>query len=102
MTDTLVALHLPAEVGPRSFFERSEHGHVDLPRALEGGLVGGFFAVCVPPTPDVHSFFGSGPPPSDDGYDLPLPPPLGYAYARDMTQAIIDDLFESKRGPTGS
>src|SRR6478735_10271548 len=34
----------------RSFYERSETGHVDLPRAREGGLVGGFFAVFVPDT----------------------------------------------------
>ncbi|MDR7483172.1 MAG: dipeptidase [Armatimonadota bacterium] len=29
----------------RSFFERSEIGHVDLPRARQGGLGGGFFAI---------------------------------------------------------
>lgn len=29
----------------RSFFERSEAGHIDLPRAREGGLGGGFFAI---------------------------------------------------------
>jgi len=91
--DTLVALHLPEEDGPRSFFERSDRGHIDLPRALEGGFAGGFFAICVPPTPDIHSFLGSGPPPSDDGYDLPLPPPLDHDYAREMTTAVIADLF---------
>lgn len=32
----------------RSFYERSETGHIDLPRAREGGLIGGFFAVFVP------------------------------------------------------
>ena len=32
----------------RSFFERSETGHIDLPRAREGGLGGGFFAVYIP------------------------------------------------------
>jgi microsomal dipeptidase-like Zn-dependent dipeptidase len=31
----------------RSFLERSDQGHIDLPRALEGGLGGGFFAVFV-------------------------------------------------------
>jgi membrane dipeptidase len=31
----------------RSFFERSEEGHIDLPRAREGGLGGGFFAVYI-------------------------------------------------------
>ena len=32
---------------PRSFFERSDLGHIDLPRARQGGLGGGFFAVLV-------------------------------------------------------
>src|SRR4051812_3140359 len=32
----------------RSFFDRSETGHVDLPRAKTGGMAGGFFAVWVP------------------------------------------------------
>lgn len=31
----------------RSFFERSDEGHIDLPRAREGGLGGGFFAVYI-------------------------------------------------------
>ena len=31
----------------RSFFERSTEGHIDLPRAREGGLGGGFFAIYI-------------------------------------------------------
>lgn len=31
----------------RSFFDRSEDGHIDLPRAREGGLGGGFFAMYI-------------------------------------------------------
>ncbi|MDQ4100005.1 MAG: dipeptidase [Chloroflexota bacterium] len=42
--DTLLSLSLTG----RSFFTRSETGHVDLPRARAGGMVGGFFAVFVP------------------------------------------------------
>lgn len=33
--------------GERSFFERNEDGHIDLPRAREGGLGGGFCAIFV-------------------------------------------------------
>jgi membrane dipeptidase len=90
--DTLVALHLPGDDGPRSFFERSDRGHIDLPRALEGGLCGGLFGVCVPPTPDIHSFLAAGPPPSDT-YDVPLPPPLDHRYAKETTTAVMTDLF---------
>lgn len=31
----------------RSFFERSSEGHLDLPRAIEGGVGGGFYAVYI-------------------------------------------------------
>jgi len=41
--DTLLDL----AVADRSFFERSDSGHIDLPRARQGGLAGGFFAVFV-------------------------------------------------------
>lgn len=33
----------------RDFLVRSEAGHLDLPRALEGGLAGGLFAMYAPP-----------------------------------------------------
>jgi membrane dipeptidase len=45
--DTLLNLRLRSK--GRSFFERSDVGHIDLPRALEGGFGGGFFA-CFAPT----------------------------------------------------
>ena len=41
--DTLLDLPLTG----RSFFERSDRGHLDLPRAREGSLGGGFFAVFI-------------------------------------------------------
>jgi membrane dipeptidase len=41
--DTLLDLPL----ADRSFFEASERGHVDLPRARAGGFGGGFFAVFI-------------------------------------------------------
>jgi membrane dipeptidase len=52
--DTILSLTgrgLDRNAAGRSFFERSEIGHVDLPRAREGGLAGGFFAVFIPNTP---------------------------------------------------
>ncbi len=42
--DTLLSLLTTG----RDFFSESEIGHIDLPRARKGGLVGGFFAVFVP------------------------------------------------------
>ena len=49
--DTLLDLYSPERGGGRSFFEWSDQGHIDLPRAKEGGFGGGFFAVFVPPPP---------------------------------------------------
>src|SRR5438094_85115 len=46
--DTLLSLYLKERGEGRSFFERSDKGHIDLPRAREGGFGGGFFAVFVP------------------------------------------------------
>jgi membrane dipeptidase len=51
--DTL--LNLPDRGQGRSFFERSELGHIDLPRAREGGFGGGFFA-CYVPNPEDDSW----------------------------------------------
>lgn len=45
--DTIISMAGEGFDGPggRSFFERADKGHIDLPRAREGGLGGGFFAV---------------------------------------------------------
>lgn len=45
--DTLLRLRR-GERPATSFFERHDEGHIDLPRARQGGLAGGFFAVFVP------------------------------------------------------
>ena len=43
--DTLLTLGEGKSSQNRSFFERSERGHLDLPRAREGGFAGGMFAI---------------------------------------------------------
>jgi membrane dipeptidase len=58
--DTLLDLALPKPGEDRSFFTRSEYGHLDLPRAREGGFGGGFFAVFVPNQQPGDSSFGDG------------------------------------------
>ena len=40
------------ELQGRSFFEESQQGHLDLPRARRGGMIGGFYAIYAPPPPD--------------------------------------------------
>src|SRR5438105_34957 len=54
-----------------SLLERSPGGHVDLPRAREGGLAGGFFAVFVPGAENVDDLLGVT---DDVGLSPPLDP----------------------------
>jgi membrane dipeptidase len=43
--DALLVAHMREGKGVGSFLERNDSGHLDVPRAKEGGFVGGFFAV---------------------------------------------------------
>jgi membrane dipeptidase len=93
--DTLLHLYLPERGGGRNFFVRSEEGHIDLPRAREGGMAGGFFAIFVPE-------------PCDDcdvkdrqmvviqtekGYEIPYAPAVDPEYARGVTITMMANLF---------
>lgn len=88
--DVLLRLGGPDEGGPGAFFERGEVGHLDLPRAREGGFGGGFFAVWIPS------------PPSPERTSRGLPPALDIAYALRRTMADtallfrIEDLSDGK------
>jgi membrane dipeptidase len=72
------------------FLARSAEGHLDLPRALDGGLAGGLFAMMARPE---H-------PPVDDltvtkaGYEVRLAEPLDAAYA---LRKIREQLTALKR-----
>ena len=75
--DTLLNLYSKARGKGRSFFEESDIGHIDLPRARKGGFMGGFFAIFVPTPPAsevpvniseeqlVNLFLDAGPTPVD-------------------------------------
>ena len=49
--DALLRLASRPPGDQRTFLERSEAGHLDLPRAREGGFAGGMFALFVPSKP---------------------------------------------------
>ena len=91
--DTLLQLYLPELGGGRSFFERDTRGHIDLPRAREGGFGGGFFAVFVP------SGLGTTVSSADDllitetGYEVRMAPPVELAQAQSVTIAMAASLF---------
>jgi membrane dipeptidase len=99
--DTLLHLHLHERGQGRSFFEQSDIGMVDLPRARLGGLGAGFFAIF---TPEV----GGMRPPSDDdviltddGYTVPLAVPIDFDYARATTMAMMARLFRLEAESAG-
>lgn len=79
--DVLLRLGGPDGGGPGAFFERNDQGHLDLPRAREGGFGGGFFAVWIP-SPKHQT-------PGPRG----LPPSLDAAYALHHTMAATAILF---------
>ena len=88
--DTLLNLHLPDRGEGRSFFERSDLGHIDLVRAREGGFGGGFFA-CYTPDPE------------DDGWnEVSGAPPLDPEYAKDFADGLMKDLYHLEKESDGA
>jgi membrane dipeptidase len=74
--------------GGRDFLARSDDGHLDLPRAREGGMVGGLFAMFAKPERPPSGDFTR----TADGYEVRLAEPLDPAYARDRIRAQLDAL----------
>src|SRR5687768_4505351 len=106
--DTLLDLPLTG----RSFFERSEQGHVDLPRAREGGLGGGFFAIFIrdpevaaeaPPAPDADDTTAVAARASSRYSDPDnLPPPMTLEYAQREAMAAVARLFRLEAESAGA
>ena len=83
--DVLLRLGGPDGGGPSAFFERNDQGHLDLPRAREGGFGGGFFAVWIP-SPREQTLEPTRTPRG-------LPPALDAAYALRHSMAATAMLF---------
>src|SRR5215213_8974677 len=111
--DTLLDLPLTG----RSFFERSDQGHLDRPRAREGSLGGGFFAVFIRDPQVVADMPAPAAAvdadPSDTTavaarmsgrYSDPdrLPPPMALDYAQREAMSAVARLFrlEAESGGT--
>ena len=91
--DTLLELTLRKGGGERGFFERSETGHLDLPRAREGGFGGGFFA-CYSPNPEDDGWSEeSALVRTGGGYQVGIAPPLDPDYARGTADRLMATLF---------
>lgn len=103
--DTLTQIRNAPPEEARSFFERSERGHIDLPRAREGGLAGGFFAIftanphwerSIEPMVDEEGN------PVPGGRTVPLPPRLQRRTALAYTLSVMSDLFRWEEDAQGA
>ena len=95
-TDTILDLADPDRGENRSFFERSEIGHVDFPRAVEAGYAGGLFAMFVPNENPDYTVERT-----DDGYRIPYADPVDPDRAKRLTLDMIDLLERLERASTG-
>jgi membrane dipeptidase len=107
--DTVLSL---ASTG-RSFFERSAQGHVDLPRAREGGLGGGFCAIYLSdPQPDTFDQADSGTAmdvaqatniPGFERYtdERTFPEPMSLEYAQNKALTLMGKLIRLEEASDG-
>jgi membrane dipeptidase len=99
--DTLLSLYLPERGEGRSFFTRSDIGHIDLPRAREGGMAGGFFAIFVPQDPLIQPMRRDEIIKTDAGYEVPLASSIDQAYAQRVTMSMMANLFSIEQVSDG-
>ena len=100
--DALLKLVLPRVGEERGFFERSDSGHLDLSRALEGGFGGGFFA-CYTPNPEDDGWTEeSALVRTDEGYHVGMAPPLDPNYARKTADRMTAMLFQLEAESEGA
>ncbi len=99
--DVLLNLYLPERGHGRSFFEESEQGHIDLPRARRGGFGGGFFAIFVPPPPAERQPWQATFTRTDTGYEMLLAPPIDPTYAQQTAISVMALLFRLEEEARG-
>lgn len=88
--DTLLRVYRADPEKPFNFFQENATGHLDLPRARKGGLVGGIFAIFTPTPEDSPEraelweteFI-------DGGYRQKLRSAIDPQYARAFTDAVV-------------
>lgn len=93
--DTLLRLLRDGREKEASFFTGDGGGHLDLPRARQGGFGGGFFAIFVPsdPTESVQAMSASA--------EGSLPPPLDLAYSQQVAMGMSALLFRLEERGAG-
>ncbi len=85
------------------FFKRNDRGHIDLPRAKEVKLGGGFFACFIPSPRDesksrpVLADFKH----KDGSFLMPFPAPITQEYALGVTMSLIVHLYRMEKKSNG-
>ncbi|MDD7909235.1 dipeptidase [Pseudovibrio exalbescens] len=79
----------------RSFFERVDYDHIDLPRAKEGNLCGGFFALWVPSQRDLKADMGTAHDDPSNFSSVPQESALAY------TGQLISQAVQIERAAKG-
>ena len=89
--DTLLRVARSTPEQPFSFFAENSDGHLDLPRARRGGLIGGIFAIYTPLPPEHPERAENwGLTIFEGGYRQVLNSALDPEYARLFTEAVMD------------
>ncbi len=81
------------------FFDGVTEGHLDWPRMKTGGFVGGLFAIYVPSQADDPN--GSEQWMTQPKYDIPLPLPVPFGQAQDVTLGMASLLLRLERESQG-
>lgn len=95
------------ELPRRDFFSENDSGHIDFPRAMAGGMLGGFFAIFSPnrfraPRAVEDDFPGQKDAPETAlTYATPLPAPVPQAHALRYTVAMLRRLYGWERQSEG-
>ena len=79
--------------GGRSFLERSDSGHIDLPRAVEGGFGGGMFAIFIPNLGEEKGPNKADLMVTEDGYEMKMAAPMDTLYAQNQTLRVMAELY---------
>ena len=96
--DTLLAYYKKQRGENGNFFEETELGHIDFPRALRGGFAGGFFALYAPSEAyDMDNSFRE----ADKGIEFIMAPPRDRAGALQDMIAMANILFKIERESQG-
>ncbi|MBD3402896.1 peptidase [candidate division GN15 bacterium] len=83
-SDSLVKWYLGGARSMHPFLTEQATQHLDLPRARQGGLIGGICAICVPPTAAGFPLLRDRIALRPDGFDVPLPEPIEPAWAEEF------------------